>query len=251
VRRSCHVSTVVNEKPRRATLSKGAAPGHHSSPPVLAAQLPSRLNSLYKHAVRTTGLVPDVDASVSDRATTTCGVSDVLSASPDQDRVQLSHAFLPRRSNSHPRRTPWSCLLLSMSFLSQLLGRGRDAATQVNHYSELKQLLRYNAPAPCACALISPHHHQARVLPKAGHLRLYHEWNAAITGPAERRTLRDRPARLMHLPCERWERDWIRLSCQPHLTDGLVPAWPPQAPNQLFASHSTPSTTWGVSISPH
>lgn len=131
-------------------------------------------------------------------------------------------------------------------FCRSSLGGGETLLHKVNQYSELKQLLRYNAPAPCACALISPHHHQARVLPKAAHLRLYHEWNAAITGPAERRTLRDRPARLMHLPCERWEGDWIRLSCQPHLTDGLVPAWPPQAPNQLFASHSTPSTTWGT-----
>ena len=36
------------------------------------------------------------------------------------------------------------------------------------------------------------------------------------------------------------------VACRPPLTDGIVPGWPPQAPNQLFAFHSTLTTTRGI-----
>ncbi|KAJ4992965.1 hypothetical protein SVAN01_01669 [Stagonosporopsis vannaccii] len=118
---------VGDEKTRRATRREGAAPRHHSSPLVLAALLPPRLNPLYKHAVRTTTVVFDVDAGVDDRATTTCG-------GPAQSRLPASMLQQPSAQCS---------MTVSPSLsvpLSQLLGR------------ELKQSLRYNAPAPCACA---------------------------------------------------------------------------------------------------
>ena len=81
MRRSCHVSRVVNERMKRATLSRMGAPRHRSSPLVLTARLPPKVNSLDKCAVCTTGAVFNVDAVVNDRATSICGVSDVLSTS--------------------------------------------------------------------------------------------------------------------------------------------------------------------------
>lgn len=52
-----------------------------STPLLLAGRIPYGVNSLDKRAVCTTGVELYVDAAVNDRATFTCGVSDVLSAS--------------------------------------------------------------------------------------------------------------------------------------------------------------------------
>jgi hypothetical protein len=82
----------------------------HSQNRNAAAPLVStRAHSLTPHpeSIRSTnmpfvppGMMLDVDALVNDRAISTCGVSDVLSASPFG--MEPAHAFLPRLSNSHP-----------------------------------------------------------------------------------------------------------------------------------------------------
>jgi hypothetical protein len=81
---------------------------HRSPSPVLTARLPSRLNSLDKRAVCTTSVEFDVDAAVNDRTASTCGVSDVLSASPVGVGASSMMLFLPRlskatRANIHHR----------------------------------------------------------------------------------------------------------------------------------------------------
>jgi hypothetical protein len=101
---------VVNQSTKRATLSKTGALRHRSPSPVLTARLPSRLNSLDKRAVCTTSVEFDVDAAVNDRTTSTCGVSDVLSASPFGMGASSMMPFLPRLSNSHKSEYPSSCL---------------------------------------------------------------------------------------------------------------------------------------------
>ena len=73
------------------------------------------------------GLGLDVDAVMNDRAMSTCGVSDVLSANPTWDGSQRSHAFLPSFFNSHPHSDANSIIVspsLSDS-MTQHLGRGR------------------------------------------------------------------------------------------------------------------------------
>ncbi|KAJ8112343.1 hypothetical protein OPT61_g5267 [Boeremia exigua] len=105
----------------------------------------AKVQSLDKRAGCTTGVVSDVDAIVNDRTAATCGVSDALSAKPPWER---SSSVTPSWLNS-PTATRIEFnhhVSLAVGFIVPAPWAGRDAATQVDLYSELKQLLRYNTP---------------------------------------------------------------------------------------------------------
>ena len=107
---SCQQGGQSKHETSHTQQNGGGALRHRSTSPVLAARLPSRLNSLDKRAVCTTSVEFDVDAAVNDRTMSTCGVSDVLSASPFGVGASSMMSFLPRLSNSHKSEYPSSCL---------------------------------------------------------------------------------------------------------------------------------------------
>ena len=148
-------------------------------------------------------------------------------------RGQLSHA-LPRLSNSHPRAELHHRASLVVGINVPASWMARDAATRVDDYSKLKQLLRYDAAAPCACAeyrrytrLVSC---QKQNISDSGQMEC-HRHGTRITAHCAGQ------AGSIHAPPMRTvEGGLVQTLCQPHLTDGIVPAWPPQA-HQTICSH--------------
>jgi hypothetical protein len=130
VRRSCHVSRVSYERTKGATLRvvSNAAPLVSTHPQSSYNPIPPtfEIRSTNVPFVRP-GVMLDVDAVLNDRATSTCGVSDVLSASligktPAQSRflasslqqppAQSSIAVSPSLSESMSQHLGWRETLL-------------------------------------------------------------------------------------------------------------------------------------------
>lgn len=166
---------------------------------------------------------------------------------PSRFRTEPAQSRLPAStSNSHTRKLHRR-VSLAVGFNVPAPWTGRDAATQSGLYSKLKQLLRNSAPAPCACAGIAAT--PSSCLSETG---------------LRRRTSRMSPS--LGPQCDAPCGTGRLHSCACHANGGratgsetrashicqmaFVPAWPPQAPNQLFASHSTLFTTWRV-LRPH